>query len=118
MKAHPYRVWGFVAALLAAVIGFLLYRYLDIGLLGVYLCAINLATFVLFWYDKTASRKEGAGRVPNQILFGLSAVGGALGALAGMRVFHHKTGLRYRWWRLVVWVSLLIYIALFLRWLL
>ncbi len=45
-------------------------------------------------------------------------MGGALGALVGVRVFHHKTGRRYRWWRLIVWFSLLAYVGLFLLWVL
>ena len=118
MKAHPYRVWTFVAAVLAVLVGWLLYRYLDLSALWVYLAAINVVTAVLFGYDKTASRRENAGRIPNPVLFGLSIVGGALGALIAMRVFRHKTGPRYRWWRLVVWASLLAYVILAVRWLL
>jgi uncharacterized membrane protein YsdA (DUF1294 family) len=103
---------------LAAVTAWFLYRNLDIGLLWVYFIAINAVTFGLFGFDKAASKRDGSGRIPNTILFGLAVVGGALGAVAGMRVFRHKTSRRYRWWRMVVWVSLVAYALLFLRWLL
>lgn len=118
MKTNPYRVWALVIAILALVIAWFLYRYLSIGLLWIYLIAINVVTFVLYGFDKAASKRDGAGRIPNLILFGLSLVGGALGAVVGMRVFRHKTSRRYRWWRMVVWVSLAAYALLFLRWLL
>ena len=118
MKTRPYRVWAVVAAILAAVTAWFVYRYLDIGMLWVYLFAINAVTFVLFGFDKAVSKRDRAGRIPNAILFGLAVVGGGLGAVAGMRVFRHKTSSRYRWWRMVVWVSLLAYALLFLRWLL
>jgi uncharacterized membrane protein YsdA (DUF1294 family) len=117
MKAHPYRVWILVVVIVAAAIGLFLYRNLDASLLLVYLVAVNSVTLLFFGYDKTASQREGAGRVPNAVLFGLAVVGGALGAVVGMRVFHHKTAPRYRWWRLVVWISLLAYIVLSLLWL-
>ncbi len=52
MKAHPYRGWILVAALSAIVIGFLLYRYLDIKLLRVYLLTINIVTFLSFGTTK------------------------------------------------------------------
>jgi uncharacterized membrane protein YsdA (DUF1294 family) len=117
MKAHPYRVWILVAVIAAAAIGLFLYRNLDANLLLVFLVAVNCVTVLLFGYDKMASQREGAGRVPNAVLFGLAVIGGALGAAVGMRVFHHKTGQRYRWWRLVVWASLLAYIVLLVLWL-
>ena len=117
MKAHPYRVWNLVAVLLAAALGLLLYWRLDLNLLVVYLVAVNVVTVLLFGYDKTAAQRKGAGRIPNPVLFGLAVVGGALGALVGMRIFHHKTGERYRSWRLVVWASLLAHITLALLWL-
>ena len=37
----------------------------------------------------TAGRQRG--RIPEATLLGLALAGGALGGLAGMRLFHHKT---------------------------
>ena len=112
MKAYPRLGWGLVAALLTVVIVVVIRRYVDIGLLWAYLLAINLASFLLFGYDKRASSREGATRIPNVILFGLALVGGSAGALAGIRWWGHKTSRDYLWWRAVVWLSLLAYVAL------
>lgn len=63
--------------------------------LGIWLLAVNLLTFLIFGWDKFKAkwkeRHQDARRVPEKTLFLLSALGGSLGALAGMRVFHHKT---------------------------
>lgn len=52
-------------------------------------------TFCIFGLDKwKAKRKvknEAVRRVPEKTLFLLSILGGSVGALLGMRVFHHKT---------------------------
>ena len=60
------------------------------GLLAAWLLVINLATFAVYGADKRRARR-GAWRVPERTLFLLSAIGGSVGALLGMRVFHHKT---------------------------
>ena len=56
----------------------------------VWLAVINLVTFAIYGVDK-AKAKRGAWRVPEKTLFLLPLLGGSLGALLGMRVFHHKT---------------------------
>ncbi len=65
------------------------------ALLGCYLLAINLITFLIFGLDKWKARRKQARpsvrRVPEKTLFLLSLLGGSVGALLGMRVFHHKT---------------------------
>ena len=60
------------------------------GWLAVYLAVINLATFIVYGADKRRARK-GKWRVPERTLFLLPLLGGSVGALLGMRVFHHKT---------------------------
>ena len=66
------------------------------GLL-VWMAAINLVTFAVYGIDK-AKAKRGAWRVPEKTLFLLPLLGGSLGALLGMRVFHHKTKHWYFVW--------------------
>lgn len=65
------------------------------GLLAAWLLVINFITFLVFGFDKwKAKRKEhheSTRRVPEKTLFLLSAAGGSLGALLGMKAFHHKT---------------------------
>ena len=67
------------------------------GWLAVYLSVINLATFIVYGADKRRARK-GKWRVPEKTLFLLPLRGGSVGALLGMRVFHHKTRHWYFVW--------------------
>ena len=65
------------------------------ALLGYYLLVMNLITFFVFGFDKWKAKykekHETARRVPEKTLFLLAALGGSVGALLGMRVWHHKT---------------------------
>ena len=65
------------------------------GILLCWLLVINLVTFLVFgldkWKAKRKEKRESVRRVPEKTLFLLSAIGGSVGALLGMRVFHHKT---------------------------
>lgn len=63
----------------------------------VWLAAINLLTFIVYGADKHRARK-GKWRVPEKTLFLLPLLGGSIGALLGMRVFHHKTKHWYFVW--------------------
>ncbi len=63
----------------------------------VWLAVINLVTFAVYGIDK-AKAKRGTWRVPEKTLFLLPLLGGSLGALLGMRVFHHKTKHWYFVW--------------------
>ena len=55
-----------------------------------YLLAINLVTFFIYAIDKYKAKKS-KWRIPEKTLLLLAAVGGSIGALAGIRLFHHKT---------------------------
>ena len=63
----------------------------------VWLAVINLLTFIVYGADKRRARK-GKWRVPEKMLFLLPLLGGSIGALLGMRVFHHKTRHWYFVW--------------------
>lgn len=60
------------------------------GLLIAYLLVINVVTFFVYGADKRKAKKD-KWRVPERTLFLLAIIGGSIGALAGMYVFHHKT---------------------------
>lgn len=55
-----------------------------------YLAAATVVTFVAYGIDKWKAR-HGKWRIPEATLLLLAAVGGSLGAWAGMKVWHHKT---------------------------
>lgn len=55
-----------------------------------YLIIVNAAAFLLMLADKLKA-KRGAWRIPEAALMGIAAIGGSVGALAGMYLFRHKT---------------------------
>lgn len=55
-----------------------------------YFIGMNIITFFLFGLDKYRAVRHRF-RIPERILLGTSALGGALGGLLGMFLFHHKT---------------------------
>ena len=65
------------------------------GLLAIWLVLINVITFFVFGADKLQAKrkekKDAVRRVPEKNLLLLAAAGGSIGALLGMKAFHHKT---------------------------
>ena len=59
-------------------------------LILLYLIIVNAAAFLLMLADKLKA-KRGAWRIPEATLMGIAAIGGSIGALAGMYLFRHKT---------------------------
>ena len=57
---------------------------------GLYLLLINGVGFLLMGIDKRRA-KRGAWRISEKSLFLSPLLGGTVGAILGMRVFHHKT---------------------------
>ena len=55
-----------------------------------YLLAVNIATFFLYGIDKYKAKK-GKWRISEATLLTMAAIGGSIGAWAGMRLWHHKT---------------------------
>ena len=56
----------------------------------IYLAAVNIITFIMFGADKARAVK-GRWRISEAALILAALLGGSIGALAGMRIFHHKT---------------------------
>ena len=63
---------------------------LPVQLLLFYLLCVNGAGFLLMGLDKRRAKKN-AWRIPERTLFLPVIFGGALGGVAGMRLFRHKT---------------------------
>ena len=57
---------------------------------AVWLVVVNIAAFAAFGVDKSRARRD-EWRLRERTLFLLAILGGSLGAILGMRLFHHKT---------------------------
>ena len=55
-----------------------------------YLIIINFVTFLVYGIDKLKA-KRGSWRISEATLLILAVIGGSIGALLGMKVWHHKT---------------------------
>ena len=64
-------------------------NYLLYGLL-IYLAAINIVAFFLYGIDKWKARHD-KWRITEATLLWIAVAGGSIGALLGMRLWHHKT---------------------------
>jgi uncharacterized membrane protein YsdA (DUF1294 family) len=51
---------------------------------------INLSAFLIMLFDKIESRKIGASRISEGLLFFLAVAFGGVGVYLGMFIFHHK----------------------------
>lgn len=63
----------------------------------IYLIIVNLAALVLMYSDKQRAIRH-HWRIPERTLFLFAIIGGSIGAIAGMYLFHHKT----RHWYFVI----------------
>ena len=59
-------------------------------IIAVYLAVTNLIGLALMGIDK-AKAKRRKWRIPEATLFLIAAIGGAVGSIAGMYIFRHKT---------------------------
>ena len=59
-------------------------------ILLVYLLLVNAAAFTLMLVDKYKAKRN-LWRIPEATLMGIAAIGGSIGAIAGMNLFRHKT---------------------------
>ena len=91
--SNPYVKFGVVALVLFVVLTVPLLWLFGGSLFGVvlaYLLAINVATFLIYRYDKQVAGK-GRTRVPELILLLLAAIGGSPAAFIAMSTLRHKT---------------------------
>lgn len=63
-------------------------NFIQIGI--IYLIIINVLGFLVMGIDKHKA-KIGDRRIPENTLFGFTILGGGVGTITGMYVFHHKT---------------------------
>ncbi len=58
--------------------------------IAIYLILINALSLLLMLIDKFKAKKK-LWRIPEKVLLGVCAIGGSIGGLLGMKLFHHKT---------------------------
>ena len=80
-------------------------------LLGLYLSLVNLWAFCLIGMDKQRAKK-GCWRISEKTLFLPVVLGGGLGGILGMQIFHHKT--KHWYFQIGFPVILLVELSLFL----
>lgn len=56
----------------------------------IYLLGMNVVAFLLYGLDKWKS-KRAKWRIPEATLIWMAVLGGSVGALLGIRLWHHKT---------------------------
>ncbi len=56
----------------------------------IYLVAINIVTFFVYGIDKWKAKRS-KWRIEESTLLWWAAFGGSIGALLGMKIWHHKT---------------------------
>ena len=74
-----------------------------------YYLAVNTAAFLLYGWDKRKAIRHQY-RISEKALLLMSFLGGGIGSLAGMHVFHHKTSKRK--FRILVPLWTILHIAL------
>ena len=55
-----------------------------------FIAILNVITFLIYAIDKWQAKKN-RWRIPESILLLLAVLGGSIGALMGMKIWHHKT---------------------------
>ena len=71
------------------------------------LLLVNIVAFAAYGIDKRKAQKN-KWRIPESTLLLLAFIGGSLGALLGMRTFHHKT----KHWKFKILVPLFLVLHL------
>lgn len=75
----------------------------------IYIILINIFTFCLYGVDKQKARKK-KWRISEITLLFVTLLGGSLGAILAMKIFHHKT--KHCKFKILVPLFLLIHIML------
>jgi uncharacterized membrane protein YsdA (DUF1294 family) len=81
---------------------------MTMNILYIYLAIINVAAFTAYGLDKWKAKKS-KWRIPESTLILFAAIGGALGAYAGMKCFRHKT--QHKKFTILVPLFLIVWIA-------
>ena len=83
----------------------------------IYLIIINLIAFLAMFIDKKKAQK-GKWRIKASTLLILALIGGSIGAISGMYIFHHKTQKPrfYIGFPIIIILQILVIVAIFVFW--
>lgn len=70
----------------------------------IFFLVVNVTAFLVMLWDKMQSRKSGAERISEGLLFFMATMFGSVGVYLGMFVFRHKT----RKWYFLIGIPMLI----------
>lgn len=78
-----------------------------ISIIICYFAILNLISFLVMGIDKRRAIK-GLWRISESTLFIIALIGGSLGSIIGMRIFHHKT----RHWYFVYGMPVILFLQI------
>jgi len=90
---NPYKFWSLLLLATFIVSEYLIRKETNLGFIWSELAAINLAALIAFTSDKISAQYNQE-RIPEAVLLAVVALGGGIGAIAGMKISNHKTSKR------------------------
>lgn len=81
-------------------------------MISYYLLLVNIIAFILYGIDKFLAIKKKY-RIPESNLIFISFIGGALGSIFGMYIFHHKT--KKNKFKILIPLSVILWILIFYK---
>ena len=89
-RKELFKVYFVITVIVLIAGSVLIGTYLNFAPLLSFVIAVNAFAFLIFGFDKLQAVRRGF-RVPEMVLWGISLIGGSIGALLGMNIFRHKT---------------------------
>ena len=112
-RRSPYTIFLLIACVLVGAIAVGLQRGLGLWWVLSAVIGVNVATLVLYGYDKLAAKSLWL-RVPERVLHLLAFLGGTPAAIVGQQVFRHKTVKTS--FRIVFWILAMVQVGLLVWW--
>ena len=116
-RGSPFRLFTLLALLAGSAVAVALRVFLEVHWLLAYLAGVNVATLLLYAYDKSAAARDGWTRVPERVLHAICLAGGTPAALLAQAILRHKTVKRsFRAGFIVILVAQLLALAAWAYW--